>query len=105
MKLSMIFINGFQLMRNILHELFVVLGKEDWSDDSISCVIDIIKETVLDHSKDSIPDGIRTHVADIYLAELKKVVTNQVRTSDPILNIGSHTWGYQHRLASVHTPG
>ena len=65
-------------MRNILHELFVVNSKQKWREDAIGRTVEVIKDTVLDHTKDSIPDGIRTHLADIYLAELKKVVNNQV---------------------------
>ena len=57
-----------------------MISKQDWHEKTIGRTVDVIKETVLDHGNDSIPDGIRTHLADIYLAELKRVGTNQVGT-------------------------
>ena len=65
-------------MRNVLHELLVLVQKESWSDESVSHLVDIVRETGLHHCKDSIPDGIKIHLADIYMEEVEKVANGKV---------------------------
>ena len=76
--LSRAMLSYFQLMRNLLHELLLLAQTEKWSDYYVTNLVNIITDVGMNHLTDSIPDGIRIHLADIYLDELEKVTDEEV---------------------------
>ena len=68
----------FQLTRDFLHATFEVLKSNDWEKTLVSTMSQLIEEEVMDAGKEEYPDGLRLHLADIYLEELAKVGADQV---------------------------
>ena len=52
--------------------------KVKWNDSYVSSLVQVITKAGLDHNNDSIPDGMQTHLADIYLDEICKVTDEKV---------------------------
>ena len=68
----------FQLTRDFLHATFEVLKNNGWEQTLVSSVSQLVQEEVMDAGKEENPDGLRLHLADIYLEELAKVGADQV---------------------------
>lgn len=67
----------YSLIRIVLNKMFSVAKDEHWSAESIDAVTSMLETEVLTKT----PNGIRYHIADIYLQELLKVTDGVIETS------------------------
>jgi len=58
------------LIRRMIHEWFMHLERSKWSEQAIDDFVDAMQEKVLMPVQ---PDGLRMHIAFVYLAELRRV--------------------------------
>ncbi|XP_041373635.1 ribosomal RNA processing protein 1 homolog B-like [Gigantopelta aegis] len=68
-------------VRDMINQSFLYLRNMNWDVDVLKQFVAILNDTLLDCSNDDIPDGIRIHLADIYLSELSKVGADQLTGS------------------------
>jgi len=61
-----------QLIRRMLRQSFILLQRRGWLSSDVFHLAEILHVTVLDGSNDHIPDGIRFHLDDIFIAELDR---------------------------------
>ncbi|CAG5134622.1 unnamed protein product, partial [Candidula unifasciata] len=72
------------MMRDMLHQTFLLMSKGDWQeDDCRQLALSIYKHVMCAHEA-GLPDGLKLHLADIFLDELGKVPTEQL-TSKALL--------------------
>ena len=69
----------FQLNRDFLRATFEVLKSNSWEKTLVSTMSQLIDEAVMDAGKEENPDGLRLHLADMYLEELARVGADQVQ--------------------------
>ena len=67
-----------QLIRDFLNATFQVLKNNCWEEILVSRMSQLIEEEVMDAVKEEKPDGLRFHLADIYLVELTKLGADEV---------------------------
>ena len=68
----------FQLFRNILQHAFTLLKKKKWRKQYVQKLTGILSKQLINSDRDSAPDGIKYHMADLYLPELTKTANEQV---------------------------
>ena len=54
------------------------LKKQKWKKGVLTKFVDILSSKILTVTEDKAPDGLKIHLADIYLDELEKVGSNEV---------------------------
>ena len=82
----------FQLTRDFLHATFEVLKNNGWEQTLVSAMSRLIEEEVMDARKEENPDGLRLHLADIYLEELAKVGADQVCVWGGVMKVDCVFW-------------
>ena len=68
-----------QLIRRSINQGFVVVKNTGWRKKTIKRLNDMYTKGLMSGTDTTIPDGLRFHMADIYLDELEKVGLNEVR--------------------------
>ena len=63
----------------MVRESFVFLRREQWADPAVKAVLDALCQTVLSPEAEAAPEGLRLHIADIYLDELTAEGAEEVR--------------------------
>ncbi|XP_067945770.1 ribosomal RNA processing protein 1 homolog [Watersipora subatra] len=67
------------LLRKMLRQSFEFLKKKNWSEKLVRQFLGFISKYILhDHNHATSPDGVRFHLADVYLTELEKVSSGQL---------------------------
>lgn len=67
-----------QLFRNILTQTLEYIKKRKWKKSLISNFTDVLSSKILTEAEERIPDGLKIHLADIYLDELESVGAEEV---------------------------
>jgi len=70
-----------QLIRRVLCQSFILLHRRGWLLSDIRSLADVLHVTVLDGLNDHIPDGIRFHLADIFIEELDRTAADDGQVS------------------------
>ena len=63
----------------MVRQSFVFLRREQWADPAVKAVLDALCQTVLSPEAEAAPEGLRLHIADIYLDELTAEGAEEVR--------------------------
>ncbi|BFZ13682.1 hypothetical protein BsWGS_16721 [Bradybaena similaris] len=72
-------LDKFMMMfRDMLHQTFVLLSKGDWQEDDCRTLALSVYQHVMCANEPRLPDGLKLHLADIFLYELTKVSTEQL---------------------------
>jgi Nucleolar protein,Nop52 len=66
----------YTLIRLMLREGLLFLQRKDWQNDSVDAFLDILEEEVLTKT----PNGLRLHLADIFLPELVTITMGEIST-------------------------
>jgi ribosomal RNA-processing protein 1 len=66
----------YTLIRLMLREGLLFLQRKDWQNDSVDAFLDILEEEVLTKT----PNGLRLHLADIFLPELVTITLGEIST-------------------------
>lgn len=74
----------YTLLRRFVGAAFQRLHSTDWSEALTEAYIDLLEEIPLSATDQKILNGIRYHLADIYLEELVKVVPEEQREDVPM---------------------
>lgn len=67
----------YSLIRIMLNKLFTLLKQANWNESNITQMVEMLQQEVLTKT----PNGIRYHLADIYLPELLKVTDGSIDTN------------------------
>jgi len=74
----------YTLLRYMLREVLTHLNKKEFNAKSVDNILDILEEEVLM----KIPNGVRLHIADIYLSELWTATEGKISTDSFLLVLG-----------------
>ena len=67
-----------QLVRRCLASSFVLLKKYSWRQSLVVQFMEVLHTCTLTGHADSIPDGLKFHIVDIFFEELEKVAAGSV---------------------------
>jgi hypothetical protein len=67
-----------QLIRDFTRATLEVLKERGWEPGLVSRLVAILEEEVMDAGKESHPDGLRLHLAELYLEEVARVGAEEV---------------------------
>lgn len=74
----------YTLLRRFTGIAFKRIRSTSWQDDLMLAYVDLLEDLPLSASNQKMPNGIRYHIADIYVEELAKVVPKDERSEVPI---------------------
>lgn len=74
----------YTLLRRFIGAAFQRVYRANWQKDMTNLYIDLLEEIPLSATNQKMPNGIRYHIADIYVDELSKVVPEDDRPNVPI---------------------
>ncbi|XP_028623786.1 ribosomal RNA processing protein 1 homolog B [Grammomys surdaster] len=86
----------YMLIRLVLRQSFEVLKRNAWEESQITLFLDILMKEILSPESQS-PDGVRSHLIDVYLAELSTVggrellADQNLKLIDPFCRIAAKT--------------
>ena len=66
------------MIREMLQRTFSLLSSHGWLIDDCRMFAQFLAEAVMVPTNTRLPDGLRLHIADIYVDELQKVSLSQV---------------------------
>merc|ERR1711874_336778 len=67
-------------IRDMLHRTFSLLSQAGWPMSECKSFSTSLSETVMQPEESRLPDGLRLHIADIFVEELKKVSLGEMTT-------------------------
>ncbi|XP_070201578.1 ribosomal RNA processing protein 1 homolog A-like isoform X2 [Littorina saxatilis] len=67
------------LTRDFLRATFEVVKSRSWEGSLVSSLAQLVDEEVLDAAREENPDGLRLHLADIWLEELARVGAGELK--------------------------
>ncbi|CAL1531716.1 unnamed protein product [Lymnaea stagnalis] len=73
------------MVRDMLHQTFTLLCKEDWPEPECCTLSRLLNQHVLQYNKSQLPDGLKIHLADIFVEELDKVSLEQMTSKKMII--------------------
>ena len=71
-------------MRKCVASSFVLLKKYGWDETLVAQFMEVLHANILTGHTDSVPDGLKFHVVDIFFEELEKVAAGTVSHSSLI---------------------
>uniref|UniRef100_A0A8C2N8T5 Ribosomal RNA processing protein 1 homolog B n=1 Tax=Cricetulus griseus TaxID=10029 RepID=A0A8C2N8T5_CRIGR len=86
----------YMLIRLVLRQSFEVLKRNAWEDSQVKLFLDILMKEILSPESQS-PDGVKSHLIDIYLDELSAVggrellADQNLKLIDPFCRIAAKT--------------
>ncbi|XP_034380100.1 ribosomal RNA processing protein 1 homolog B isoform X2 [Arvicanthis niloticus] len=86
----------YMLIRLVLRQSFEVLKRNAWEESQITLFLDILMKEILSPESQS-PDGVRSHLIDVYLDELSTVgggellADQNLKLIDPFCRIAAKT--------------
>ncbi|KAL1771488.1 ribosomal RNA processing protein 1-like B [Sigmodon hispidus] len=98
----------YMLIRLVLRQSFEVLKRNAWEESQIKVFLDILMKEILNPESQS-PDGVRSHLIDVYLDELSTVggrellADQNLKLIDPFCRIAAKT--KDHTLVQTITRG
>ncbi|XP_060079830.1 ribosomal RNA processing protein 1 homolog A-like, partial [Ylistrum balloti] len=72
------------LVRRMLHQTLLFLKNMNWQTNILTEFTNILSCNVMSPDNEAIPQGLRIHLADIYLSELEKIGAEQL-TAEQVL--------------------
>lgn len=66
------------MVRDMLHQTLTLLSKEGWPAEESFMFAKLLHKTVMQYDQAQLPDGLKIHLADIYIDELGKVSLEKV---------------------------
>lgn len=78
------------MIRDVLHEAFLVMSESGWPLSACEAFSQYLANSVMNEDNPKLPDGLKLHMADIFMPELRKVslekVTWTLKRPNPILS-------------------
>ncbi|XP_059151923.1 ribosomal RNA processing protein 1 homolog B-like isoform X2 [Physella acuta] len=76
------------MVRDMLHQTLTLLSKEGWPAEESFMFAKLLHKTVMQYDQAQLPDGLKIHLADIYIDELGKVSLEKMTSKIMLILLG-----------------